>query len=255
MVEKGNSDLRQPRYPRCYALAGEVILSNAVDDHLSLQAYRLQLKFFSLNIAFAVTSVPFIYEGGHHIADAPKIIRNSLQGFANVLLYIAPFAFHQHRKVNFLHSELIRDIVFLGLTLGMAFLLYVPVRLLTRGSPSREMFAPLSGMAALIAVPACWLYIVHATWNTYYEPKTFGETYGLVSILEVVVICALVYFVRNQPLWRGAVVFGCHYIFWMVLMLRHLSLPVVGLPLSFVFPGSGLLWLRYIRSLPSRTPH
>jgi hypothetical protein len=226
---------------------------NAVDDQSSFQAYRLQLKCFSLNIAFAVTSVLFIYEGGHHLADAPKFIRSCLEGFARVLSYIAPLAFHQHRMVNFLHSELIREVVFLGLTLGIAFLLYFPVRLLTRGSASRAVFVPLSGVAALMTVPACWLYIVHATWNTYYEPKTFGETYGLVSVLEVIVICALVYIVRNQPIWRGAVVFGLHYIFWMLVMLRHLYIPLVGLPLSFVFPGSGVVWLRYIRALPSRT--
>jgi hypothetical protein len=226
---------------------------NAVDCESSFRAQRLQLKCFSLNIAFAVTSVLFIYEGGHHLADAPKFIQSCLEGFARWLAYIAPLAFHQHRKVDFLHSELIREVVFLGLTLAIAFLLYVPVLLLTRGSASRAIFAPLSGVAALVAVPSCWLYILRATWNTYYEPKTFAETYGLVSVLEVIITCALVYFVRNQPIWRGAVVFGLHYIFWMLLLFRHLSIPLVGLPLSFVFPGSGVVWLRYIRALPSQT--
>lgn len=212
---------------------------------------RLQNGLFSLNVAFAITSALFIYEGAHHLADAPKIIRECLESFAGTLSRIAPLAFHQHRKVNFVKSELIRGAVFLCLTSAIAVLSYFPIRLLVRPSAIQTVFLPLSGIAALIAVPVSWLYIVHATWSIY-EPKSFGLSYGYAAVLELIVVGALVYLVRNQPIWWGAIVFAIHYISWMLMMLRHLSFPLVGVPLSLVFPASGIAWLRYVQALRSR---
>lgn len=198
---------------------------------------------FSLNIAFAITSLLFIYDNAHHLADAPTIIRVWLEGFSRMLARIAPVAIHWHTKAELSRSAVIRDAIFLGITLGIALLLYCAIRVLTRSTGIRTFFIPLSGIAAFCAVPTFWLYIVHSTWSTY-EPKSFGSTYGYVALAELILVGALVYALRNQPIWRGTLLFGVHYVFWMLLMLRHSFAPLVGLPLSLVFPAAGVAWLR-----------
>jgi hypothetical protein len=212
-----------------------------VDSDQPEQKNRMQRfrdGFVGLNIGFAITSSLFIYDNAHHLAAAPRTVRECLEGFSRALGHVASLALHQQKKVNLLRSELIREAVFLGLTLGIAFFLYFLTRLLTRSSTGRTLYAPLSGVAALFAVPACWLYIVHATWSIY-EPKTFVDSYGLASILELTIVSVLVYFVRNQPIRRGAIVFGLHYIFWMLLMFRHLFSPFGG---GAAFLGFSRFW-------------
>ena len=103
------------------------------------------------------------------------------------------------------------------------------------------------------AVPACWLYIVHATWSIY-EPTSFALTYGYASILEIIVLGVLLYIVRNQPIGYGGTICVLHYVFWMLLMLRHSFSPLVGVLLSFVFPWSCIAWLRMARASEGTAP-
>lgn len=212
---------------------------------------RFQEVLFSLNIGFAITSSLFIYDAAHHLADAPRILRECLDSFAGMIGNVASLALHQGHEVHLARNELIRESIFLGLTLGIALLLYFPVRLTAERPAATRIFASVSCITALMAVPIFWLYIVHATWSID-EPKSFGATYGYAGISELVIIAAVVYLVRNQPVWRGATVFAIHYVFWMLLMLRHLFSPFVGLPLSVVFPASGITCLLWVRSVSPR---
>ncbi len=136
--------------------------------------------------------------------------------------------------------------------LGIALILYMLVRPFARTTAGGLAFASTSGITVLTAVPVCWLYIVHATWNTY-DGGTFWGTYGYVSVLELAVAGGLLCLVRNQAIWLGSFVFVLHYTFWVLVMGKRSFMPVLASgPLSLVFLCAGIAWLRYIR--PPR-PH
>jgi hypothetical protein len=200
---------------------------------------------FSLNIAFGITSSLFMYDNAHHLADAPKIVQEFLNGFVRILTRIAPLAIHWHTRAELLRSAIMREAIFLGLTLGIAFVLYIAIRLLTKAFRIRAFFLRLSGLAVLFVVPICWLYVVHSTWSLY-ESKSFEAGYGYPALIELSLITVLVYFLGGQEAWRRSLLFGIHYVFWMVLTLRHSFAPLVGLPLSLVFLASGIAWSRYL---------
>jgi hypothetical protein len=206
----------------------------------------------SLNIGFAIVSALFIYDGAYHLAHAPRIVRESLEAFAGMLSHIAPLGMHGRTYYELRRNAAIREAVFLGLTFAVALFLYPLTKLAMQTDLRRRFFLSLSGLVAFVAVPACWLYIVHATWSIY-EPTSFAFAYGYASVLEIIVVGVLLYIVRNQPIGYGGTVCVLHYIFWMVLTLRHLFSPMVGLPLSFVFPWSEIAWLRITRMQPEDT--
>lgn len=198
---------------------------------------------FSLNVAFAVVSALFIYDGAYHLADAPRIVSKCLQAFARMLVDIAPLAVNGRTRSELLQSAVIREAVFVGLTFLIALFLYSLTRLVTQRRGARRIVLVLFGVSAFFAVPACWLYIVRATWSIY-EPTSFSVAYGYASLLEITFVGGLLYILRKEPFWCSATVCVLHYIFWMLLMLRHLSLPLAGLPLSLVVPWSEIAWLR-----------
>ncbi len=224
---------------------------SANDDtvHKLDKVQRLSESLFSLNIGFAITYALFAYENSSHLADAPKSVRDLLEAFASMLARIASLVVSGRTRSQYLRSVIIREVVFAAIVLGIALLLYLLVRLLARTAASRLVLSPISGIAALIAVPGCWLYIVHATWSIY-DHGTFWGTYGYVFVVEIAVVSGILYLVRNQPIWRGTLIFVLHYVFW-VLVMGERSGPTtnIALVLSIVFPCSGLAWLRYIRGL------
>jgi hypothetical protein len=208
----------------------------------------------SLNIGFAIVSGLFMYDGAYHLADAPKIVRECLEAFSRMLFHIAPLSFHWHTKSELRLNAAIREAVFLGLTFAVALLLYPLTKLVMQADLRGRFVIYLSGLAAFGAVPAAWLYIVHATWSIY-EPTSFALAYGYASLIEVSVASGVLYIVRNEPIGYGRTACVLHYVFWMVLMLRHLFTALVGLPLSLVFPWSCIAWLRIARKAPdARTP-
>lgn len=214
------------------------------------QAKLLRDRLLSLNLGFAVAYGLFAYVGGSYIAtDAPKAVRDFLDAFAGILVRIAPLTVHLRTRTQLLRSEIIREVVFLGLVSGIGLFMYGLVRALGRITISNLILPPISGLAALVAVPGCWLYIVHATWNRY-DPGTFWGSFGLLFLLEAAVAGTFIYFLRNQPVWRGTVVFAFHYLFWVFLVVRQgrvLAAVTLAVPLSLVFPWSGYAWLRYVQ--------
>jgi hypothetical protein len=132
---------------------------------------------FSMNIGFAVAYALFAFDGSHRIAvHTSEIVRDLLDAFSRMLLRIAPLAVHLRTR-----SAIIREAVFVALMFGIALLLYLLVRSFVRTADARLAFAAISGPATLIALPACWLYIVYATWGFKDDPVTFWGTYGSVS--------------------------------------------------------------------------
>ena len=198
----------------------------------------------SLDIGFAIVSALFIYEGACHVADAPKIVRECLEGFVRMLFHVAPLGVHGRTRSELLRNGAIREAVFVCLTFAVALLVYPLTKLMVQTDLRRRVFMPLSGVAAFGAVPACWLYIIHATWGIY-EPTSFALAYGYSSLLEITVAGGLLYLVRNQPIRYCGTVCVLHYIFWMTLMFKHfLYDSLVGLPLSLLFLWSETAWLR-----------
>lgn len=214
---------------------------------------RLNEILFSTNIGFAVAYALFAYDGCSRTAvNAPKGVRDLLAGFSQILRRIAPLGVHMRTKVQLLRSTVIDEVVFLALLSTIAFLMYLLARLLGRSERGRRVFVSVSGFAALAAVPVCWLYVVSATWFDY-EPRTFGGTYGYLSIAEIAVAGGLMYLLRNQPIWRGSIVLALHYFFWIAAIGARnngnfIAPVIVSLPFSLVFPGACFAWLQYARS-------
>lgn len=206
----------------------------------------------SLNIGFAIVSTLFIYDNAYHLADAPKMVREFLQAFSRMLFHIAPLSLHSGTKYELRRNAGIREAVFLGLTLALALFLYRLTKLAAQSDLRRPFFISLTGLSAFGAVPACWLYIVHATWSIY-EPTSFAVAYAYDSVLEIIVVGVLLYIFRNRPIGYGRTICVLHYVFWMVFMLRHSFSELVGLPLSFALPWSCIAWLRIARKAPEGT--
>lgn len=230
-----------------------------MDDDPAFELGRVQRSheiLFSMNVGFAVAYALFAYVGSSHIAlHASTRVRDFLQAFGQALLRIAPLGVHMRTKADLLKSAVIHEAVFAAIMLGIALLLYWLVRLFARTAVGWDAFGPISGIAALAAVPGCWLYIVHATWGVY-DSGTFWDSYGCVSALEIILASGLLYLVRSQSAWWSAFVFGLHFIFWVLVIgtrdYGNFIAPIlVSMPLSLVFLLSGIAWLRYVRELRS----
>jgi hypothetical protein len=203
---------------------------------------------FSLNIGFAIAYALFAYEGnGDRAVHASKPVRNFLDAFGALLFRIAPLGTDQPRSILHRHFQ-IWEVGFIIVMLGIGVLLFLLLRRRAQTSAGRIIFSSLSGIAALVAVPAFWLYIVHATWSVY-DPGTFWRTYGYVSVLEIAATGGILYLVRRGAVRWGILAFALHYIFWVFVMGQRSGVPVVlSIPLSLVFPCSGFAWLLYVRT-------
>jgi|ERR1700693_87829 len=213
---------------------------------------------FSLNIGFAVAYALFAYDGSSHIAMyGPKDVRDFLEAFSQMLTRIAPLIMHMRTKGEILRSEMIREGLFIALTLSIALLLYLFVKPFARTPVGKLVFVPIPGIAAVIAAPACWLYIVHTTGRAL-EADFFWGTSGYMFVLEAVLAGKCIYLVRNQAIWIGSLVFLLHYAFWILIAFRdgHFLAPISSsIPISLAFPCSGIAWLRYVRALrPDGSP-
>jgi hypothetical protein len=214
------------------------------------RARLFQDRLLSLNLGFGVSYALFAYVGGSYIAiHAPNGVRDFLDAFAGMLVRIAPLTVHLRSRTQLVRSEIIREVVFLSLVLGVALFAYLLMRTLTRFAGGGLIEIAAFGLAALVAVPGCWLYIVHATWNRY-DAGTFWGSFGLIFLLEAAAAGVLVYIFRNQAVWQGTLVFVLHYLFWIFLVVRQgrvLAAITLAVPISLVSPCSGYAWLRYVR--------
>jgi hypothetical protein len=222
------------------------VINGLIND--ANKAKRLNSWLFSLNIGFASSYALFAYDDSSYIAmHAPQGVRHFLEVFGGILRRIAPLGVHLRTRSQHLRSENIREGVFVGLVFGIAIILYLVVLPLSRTVAGRRVFVVISGIAALVAVPGLWLYIVHATWQPS-ETDTFWGTYGYIFIFETA-LAGVFIFPRNQAVWRSSIVFVAHYIFWIVFVIRegNVIAPIVmSIPLSLVFPFAGYAWLRYV---------
>jgi hypothetical protein len=169
---------------------------------------RLYEILFPMNIGFAIAYALFAYEDSSRIATHSSTgVRDLLQAFAGMLKRIAPLGVHMRTRSELLRSRITREAVFVALVWVIALIVYLLILLINKIDFGRLVLTSASGVAVLIAVLGCWLYIVHATWNSY-EPRTLWDTYGYKSVLEIAAAGGLLYVVRNQEVWRGTLVFA-----------------------------------------------
>lgn len=208
---------------------------------------------FSSNIGFAIAFALFTYAAGpYRPVYASKQVRECLVAFQSMLIGIAPLNVNQPRS-SLRVSSIIWEAGFLVIMLGVALLLFLLLRLTARASHLRVVLAPVIGIAVVVAVPSCWLYIVKVTGVGLAEPQTFWKGYGAVFLIETATIGGILYLVRKGPIWLGALVFVFHYIFWvLVIGVRSGPVTITAMVLSLVFPCSGFAWLRYIQALRSQ---
>jgi hypothetical protein len=217
-------------------------------------AKHLNESLFSLNVGFAIAYALFAYDGSSYIAmRAPNSIREFLEGFSSALLRIAPLSEHMRIRREIWRSNLIREVVFVGVVLSVALILYLLARAFEKTVIVDLTFVSVSGFAALAAVPGSWFYIVNMTRRVS-DPDTFWGTSEYAFLLETTVVGGFIYLMRNHAIWRGTVMFGLHYFFWVFVVMRdgHFLAPVdASVPLSLLFPCSGFAWLRYVDALHS----
>jgi hypothetical protein len=207
---------------------------------------------FSLNVGFAIAFALFAYNSGGNLAiHASKPVRNFLQAFFQILNHVAPLISHLPRSV-LLRNSLVWEIAFVAAVVGLALLSLVVLRIVERTPCRRLVLEVVAGITAVLAVPACWLYIVQATWSIYDTGTVWGN-YGYMFVLEIAVVGVALYFARGRaPLW-GILAFLLHYIFWVFVIGRRSGPSTFGsILISVVFPCSGIAWLAYVRQVGRR---
>ena len=148
---------------------------------------RLDESAFSANIGFAITYALFAYDSVSRLpVNASANSGRLLEAFSRMLFHLAPLVVHMRTKADLLRSVLVREGLFIAVMFVTATLIYWVVRLSTSRAAERSYFNTLAGASALVAVPFCWLYIVHATWLiSFHEPRTFWDACGIRSALEL----------------------------------------------------------------------
>lgn len=176
-----------------------------------------------------------------------------------MLFHLAPLVVSGRTKTDLLRDVLVREGLFIAVMFVTATLIYWVVRLPRSRAPERSFFNVLAGASALVAVPFCWLYIVHATWLNY-EPRNFWDACGIRSALELSAAVALLYVVRNRSIWYGVVLVALHFVWWVFAVCQlddgaFVAGVNLSLPLSLVFPIAGLVWLRSVHGVALEKRH
>jgi hypothetical protein len=207
---------------------------------------------FSANIGFAVAYALFAYDSSRHLpVNASALMGKFLEAFSGMLYRIAPLAVSMRTKAEHLRSVQLRECLFIAAMVGVAIVVYFGVSLFSGPSAaSGSGFHTIAGASAIVSVPLCWLYIVHATWLVRpWEPRNFWDACGTRSALELCAAVTLLYMARNRSIRYGVVLVVLHFVWWIFAVCQlyggcwFVAL-YVALPLSLVFPISGLTWLR-----------
>jgi hypothetical protein len=223
-------------------------------EHKLDRTLFLHELLFSLNIGFAITFVLFAYRhGGFGATHASKPVQRILDGLALLLVRIGPRSTHVPRSV-ILRAWLIEEVIFVAMMAGIALLLLVFLRTIPQTATRRLILNPVAGITAVVAVPAGWLCLMHATW-TISDTGTVWDNYGYAFVLETALAFVFLYFARERkPIW-GILTFILHYIFWCVVIVvgRRSGISTSSsILLSVTFPWSGIAWLAYVRQLGTR---
>jgi hypothetical protein len=207
---------------------------------------NLSSGLLCLNIGFAMTFAAFICAtGSYHPVYASRWMQEYLSGFQAFLDHVAPLRADQ--PLVMLHrSWIIRELLFIGMMSATAMVVFLPELILPRTAVLRgQSIRSLAGGTIVVGVPLSWLYLVKATGVGLAEPRTFWSTYGILFGGEFALVVCLLYLFRHRTIRLSRLVFFLHFVFWAVVVASQTGPPViVSIPLSIIFPWSGLVWLK-----------
>jgi hypothetical protein len=188
--------------------------------------------FFSLNLGLGIVVVKSV---------SSFWIESRLKNKINAFLSLHP------------HSNTGGYIALFGLAFGIAFLIFLVLRLSSFLSSTSGFLNSAGGIAALVAQPAAWLYFIQLGG---YDPEPFAVNFLLLSEMGVAAACALLYLYSKWPLsaWPSVVLLGFHFEFWYWLFVgRSFIFPAIKLVFPLVAFCSFLTWVHFV-SRPIANP-
>jgi hypothetical protein len=187
--------------------------------------------FFSLNIALAV-----IWEE----SLGPFFLELRLQYRINNYLHLHP------------HSNVGADLATFGLAFALALCIFLFLRLFSWTPLAGPILRSIGGIASLVALPACWLYINYVSWHLRgiaLIPGTHGPALSWPLLeLGAALACLLLYFSGKWPVpkWGSAALMVMHWSFWGWHFFRRGMFFYPGLVFPLTGLCSSLAWGLYV---------
>jgi len=137
------------------------------------------------------------------------------------------------------------DCAFLLLATTAAISIFILLRMFAKNSVAEAILGLVAGIASFVAVPICWLLLVHQEEPNPFEAKAIPWSWAEVGIC---VALALAWFfgkwVSGFRVFFLLVTF--HLLFWSWLYLRNFYNPSISILLLVVGACSSLAWARFV---------
>lgn len=221
---------------------------------------------FSANISYALGYALLVYifrgyfsripvsDAGYYFGRSADRIDDLLHVPSTVAVSTDTIARQFPSPLTRFGAELLFVLSFLGAT--VLFLLFL--RLSAGNSTYPKLLSRISGVTALLAVPACYLCVSGLTWDWVWEPSWArphlfwqspvlavfaGEILGLTFLLRISRR-------RSFPSWSIGALLILHYGFWIPVLWPDMRVPLYVLWTPYillsVFPLSAAAWLLYL---------
>lgn len=162
-------------------------------------------------------------------------------------------------------SQVGEEFLILVTVFGVAALVLFLLRLIAGTSSYRMILSRIAGLTALIGTSACYLYVSKLTWKWAPQPSSarhysfWHSALPIVFAAEILCLGGLFAIHRKRPIptWAIRTFLLIHYAFWVLALWPEIRFSLYPLYapylLVLVLPLSGIVWLRYLGSLESRT--
>jgi hypothetical protein len=157
-------------------------------------------------------------------------------------------------------SQIGDELLILTLVLAAASLVLLLLRITNGRSGYRIMLSRVAGVTALFAMPACFLLVLGLTWKWPSEPLSvpsypIWQNPRLIVFVAEILSFGILFGIRNRrsiPAWILNTLLFLHYAFWVPVLLPEVRISMYTLYapyfLLFLFPLSGIVWLRYLKT-------
>jgi hypothetical protein len=232
------------------------------------RVFRLQEIMFSLNIAAAFAYALLVYLSKNLGAFAPAndsmyyFLRSAFK--IDDLLHVPstnPISTSAlAREYPSRASQIGDELLILIFVLAAASLVLLLLRITTGRSGYRIMLSRVAGATALFAMPACFLLVLGLTWKWRSEPLSvpsypIWQNPRLIVFAAEILSFGILFGIRNRhsiPAWILNTLLSLHYAFWVAVLLPEVRISMYTLYapyfLLLLFPLSGIVWLRYLKT-------
>jgi hypothetical protein len=243
---------------------------NASPMHDADRLCGLHEIIFSINIAAAFVYAPLVYisknlapftplnDSAYYFLRSAFRIDDLLHLPATSTVSTSAVA----REFPFRVSQIGDELLILLGVFAIAALILLFLRLTAGTQAYRIVLSRVAGVSALIALPACYLCVLKATWKWPSESLSL-PSYPFWQSPRLIVFAAEtfclgilsgIYRRRPIPSWSLNTLLFFHYAFWVLVLLPEVRISMYRLYapyfLLLVFPLAGIAWLRYLK-----TPH